>query len=102
MTNTFTLLLASQKYFATTIKSIVPLPETTAPRDSPSHPNAYAELPIGSRVAAMYPETSSFYYGTVVVPDLPRKGKHAIMFDDDDGKKTEVEYDLVLDVSVSV
>ena len=93
----------SQKLFSTTLKNIIPLPEPTAPSNSPSHPNAYGELPIRSRVAAIYPDTSSFYWGTVLPPpnaaEFTRKGRYLILFDEDEGRQTEMPSDLILDVS---
>ena len=92
---------SSQKHFTTTIKCIVPLPDPNAPRDSPSHPNAYEDRAIRSKVAAIYPDTSSFYWATVVnyLGSPKEKGKYVLEFEDDEGNQREVDYCVVIDVS---
>ena len=87
--------------FLTTIKSIVPLPDPNAPRDSPSHPNAYEERPVGSKVAAIYPDTSSFYWATVLryIEKPGTKGTYVLMFEDDENHERKVEFNFVIDVS---
>lgn len=85
----------------TTIKSMFPLPDPKASRDDPSHPTAYEERPVGSRVAAIYPDTSSFYWATVLkyIEKPGTRGTYALRFDDDGDKQHDVEFNLVLDVS---
>lgn len=81
----------------TTIKTIVPLPNPAAPPNSTSHPNAYRDVTQGTRVLAVYPDTSSFYYGVVAKASV-RKGKYGIHFEDDGTEFKEVLYEHVWEV----
>jgi SGF29 tudor-like domain len=54
------------RYYTTTIRSIIPLPDPAAPLGSPAHLNAYPEFPAGSTVMALYPDTSCFYRAEVI------------------------------------
>lgn len=93
--------------FKTTIRGLLPLPDPNAPSSSPAHPSSYNDLPVGARIAAIYPDTSSFYRGTVAQGPLtngtgPKKGKYVVVFDDDGGRQTEVDYEFVIDVSCNL
>lgn len=83
-----------KEHVPTTIKSIVPLPDPTADPSDPSHPIHYSDLPVGTRVQAIYPETSSFYLG-VVHKSAVKKGKYVVIFDEDDDIGKDVPYDMV-------
>jgi SGF29 tudor-like domain len=54
----------------------------------PLAPPAYvsaAQFPVGQRVFAMYPETTSFYRGVIVAPCERRNGELCVIeFDDDE------------------
>jgi SGF29 tudor-like domain len=54
----------------------------------PLAPPAYvtaAQFPIGQRVFAMYPQTTSFYRGVIVAPCERRNGELCVIeFDDDE------------------
>lgn len=84
--------------FNTTIKAIIPLPDFSADPSDPSHPSKYPDIPVGTRVQAIYPDTSSFYLG-VVHKSAVKKGKYFIIFDDDDNIPKDVSYDMVWEVS---
>jgi SAGA-associated factor 29 len=104
--------------YNTTIKSIVPLPDPTAPQNSPAHPNLYEDQPRGAQVLAIYPDTTSFYRATVLMPPIPgtgngigvkeqgllgaKKGKYVLQFEDDDEKSKEVDAGLVVEVRVRI
>jgi hypothetical protein len=97
-----------KEVFKTTLKSLIPLSNPSAPLSSESHPSRYPEYPPGHKIAAIYPGTSCFYRGTVFRSPVPvqggqaqggKKGKYVIVFEEDGGSQTEVEFELVLDVS---
>ncbi|KAJ8080563.1 hypothetical protein PM082_017397 [Marasmius tenuissimus] len=84
-------------HYNTTLRSIIPLPDTGAPLGHPSSLSAYREFPKGSTVMALYPDTSVFYRAEVVATpqDLKPAGKantsympaYKVKFEDDDGQE---------------
>ncbi|KAH9950535.1 SGF29 tudor-like domain-containing protein [Amylocystis lapponica] len=54
------------KQYNTTIRSLIPIPDPSAPPDSPAHPSAYPEFSKGAIVLALYPDTSCFYRAEVL------------------------------------
>ena len=52
--------------YNTTLRSLIPLPDPSAPPNSAMHPNSYEEYPVGSIVMGLYPDTSCFYRAEVV------------------------------------
>ncbi|KAJ9115108.1 hypothetical protein QFC22_005438 [Naganishia vaughanmartiniae] len=99
--------------FNTTMRAIFPLPDLHADPSSPTHPNKYEDFPAGTRVLAIYPDTSSFYRGVVVHPPVPGTasghpvakatsgsvpGKYIVEFDDDNNQQQQVNWDLVFEV----
>lgn len=77
----------------------MPLPDPSADPSDPSHPSHYSDLPVGTRVQAIYPETSSFYLG-LVHRSAVKKGKYIVIFDEDDDIGKDVPYDMVWEVSL--
>lgn len=97
------------------MRSLFPLPDLNADPRSPTHPNAYEDFPPGTRVLAIYPDTSSFYRGIVRHPPIPGSasghpvakatagsldGKYVVEFDDDNNQQQVVNWDVVFEVSV--
>ncbi|RSH90860.1 hypothetical protein EHS25_010036 [Saitozyma podzolica] len=100
----------------TTLRSIIPLPDPSAPPSSSANPSNLEDYPKGTQVLGLYPETTSFYRATVVAPPLPgtghglgvrfgsrleqgagsEKGHYLLLFVDDDDKMSVVHKDLVL------
>ncbi|KAK1229882.1 hypothetical protein PQX77_007054 [Marasmius sp. AFHP31] len=84
-------------HYNTTLRSIIPLPDPTAPPGHPSSLSAYKEFPKGSTVMGLYPDTSVFYRAEVVATpqDLKPAGKanasympaYKVKFEDDDGQE---------------
>ena len=56
----------SPRQYNTTLRSIIPLPDPTAPPNSASHQSAYPVFPVGATVMALYPDTSCFYRAEVL------------------------------------
>lgn len=88
-----------QQLYNTTLKSIVPLPD---PRDRERTYPAQS-FPIGARVMALYPDTTSFYRAVIISGPAPEKGKkkervYEVQFDDDDGNIKTVPIELVVDI----
>jgi SAGA-associated factor 29 len=96
------------------MRSLFPLPDLNADPRSPTHPNAYEDFPPGTRVLAIYPDTSSFYRGIVRHPPIPGTasghpvpkatagsldGKYIVEFDDDNNQQQIVNWDVVFEVS---
>jgi SGF29 tudor-like domain len=52
--------------YNTTLRSLIPLPDPSAPPNSAIHPNSYEEYAVGSIVMGLYPDTSCFYRAEVV------------------------------------
>lgn len=52
--------------YNTTLRSLIPLPDPSAPSSSAIHPNSYEEYAVGSIVMGLYPDTSCFYRAEVV------------------------------------
>jgi SAGA-associated factor 29 len=105
----------SKSKFNTTMRSLFPLPDLNADPRSPTHPNAYEDFPPGTRVLAIYPDTSSFYRGIVRHPPVPGTasghpvpkatsgsipGKYIVEFDDDNNQQQLVNWDLVFEASL--
>lgn len=97
------------------MRSLFPLPDLNADPRSPTHPNAYEDFPQGTRVLAIYPDTSSFYRGIVRHPPIPGTasghpvakatsgslpGKYIVEFDDDNNQQQVVNWDLVFEVGL--
>jgi len=55
-----------RRYYNTTLRAIIPLPDPNAHPTSAAHLNAYQEFPAGSVVMALYPDTSCFYRAEVI------------------------------------
>lgn len=60
----------TNRQYTTTIKSLIPLPDPSAPPNTPSHPSSYGPYAPNSIVLGLYPETTAFYRATVV--SVPR------------------------------
>lgn len=58
--------MSHSRFYNTTLRAIIPLPDPNAPPTSASHVNAYPEFPTGSTVMALYPDTSCFYRAEVI------------------------------------
>ncbi|KAF8073604.1 SGF29 tudor-like domain-containing protein [Lyophyllum atratum] len=54
--------------YNTTLRAIIPLPDPSAPPNSPAHVSAYQEFQAGQTVMALYPDTSCFYRAEVITP----------------------------------
>ncbi|KAL1408518.1 hypothetical protein Q8F55_005330 [Vanrija albida] len=101
--------------WVTSLRSIIPLPDREAPPSSSSHPSNLEDFPRGSKVLALYPDTTSFYQATVVSAPLPgtgmglgvrggngradpgaKAGVYRLSFVDDGDNVPEVDRDLVV------
>jgi hypothetical protein len=71
----------SLRLYNTTLRSIIPLPDPTAPQNSASHQSAYPVFPAGSTVMALYPDTSCFYRAEVVASpsDMHPAGRVSVL-----------------------
>nr|XP_019013025.1 uncharacterized protein I206_02522 [Kwoniella pini CBS 10737]OCF51806.1 hypothetical protein I206_02522 [Kwoniella pini CBS 10737] len=111
--------------YNTTLRSIIPLPDSNSPLNLSSNPINLEDFPKNSQVLALYPDTTSFYRATVISPPLPgtgnglgllnsknnsngnngkdyigsKKGVYRLMFVDDDDNVQEVAKDDVVAVS---
>ncbi|EIW68088.1 hypothetical protein TREMEDRAFT_33136 [Tremella mesenterica DSM 1558] len=95
--------------YNTTLRSLIPLPDPTAPLNHPSNPSQTDIFPIGTQVLALYPDTTAFYRATVISPAAPgKRGKHGggentewykLMFVDDGERVHEVDRCSVVLVS---
>jgi len=87
--------------YNTTLRSIIPLPDPNAPRDSPSSLFAYHEFTKGSTVMALYPDTSTFYRAQVIASprDLPGRtvSSYKLKFEDDDNQEHLVAAEYVVE-----
>lgn len=110
----------SPRSWNTTLRSIIPLPDPSAPPSSSANPSNLEDYPKGTQVLGLYPETTSFYRATVVAPPLPGTGHglgvrfgsrleegaekehYLLLFVDDDDKMSVVHKDLVLLVSATL
>lgn len=93
--------------YQTTLKSIIPLPDPSAPSHQSSHPSQAENYPKGSTVLALYPDTTAFYQATVVAAPIPgtgsgtsgsrradpgaKRGRYVLAFVDDGDNTHEVE-----------
>jgi len=95
--------------YNTNLRSIIPLPDPSAPANSPTHPNAYPYYTAGSVVMGLYPDTSCFYRAVVVTgPKDPQPGGRTVLsnknspmyrlkFEDDDDQVRAVGVQWVVD-----
>ncbi|KZS90459.1 hypothetical protein SISNIDRAFT_457608 [Sistotremastrum niveocremeum HHB9708] len=93
--------------YRTSLRSLIPLPDPTAPVGSPSHPSSYEEFPVGSTVMGLYPDTSCFYKAKVIhgPKDFhgPRNAMtknspmYRLQFEDDDEQVRPVAGHLVVE-----
>jgi hypothetical protein len=60
--------------YNTTLRSIVPLPDPQAPPGSSWHPSQLEDLPRGSSVLGLYPDTTVFYQAQVISAPIPGTG----------------------------
>jgi SAGA-associated factor 29 len=93
--------------YQTTIRSIIPLPDPSTPSHQSSHPSQVENIPKGSIVLALYPDTTAFYQATVVAAPIPgtgmgtsgsrradpgaKRGKYVLAFVDDGDNTHEVD-----------
>jgi SAGA-associated factor 29 len=101
--------------YQTTIRSIIPLPDPSTPSHQSSHPSQVENIPKGSIVLALYPDTTAFYQATVVAAPIPgtgmgtsgsrradpgaKRGKYVLAFVDDGDNTHEVDAKDVVPVS---
>jgi SAGA-associated factor 29 len=104
--------------WTTTLKSIILLPDPEASPTVSSHPSNLEDIPKGSQVLGLYPDTTSFYRATVVSAPLPgtgmgrgprggsgrvdpgaKPGVYRLSFVDDGDNISDVAKDLVVLVS---
>jgi len=96
-------------FYNTTLRSILPLPDPTAPPNSASHQSAYPVFPAGATVMALYPDTSCFYRAVVLASpsDTHPAGRRAtqgsqsklmykLKFEDDGDQEHSVSAQLVV------
>jgi len=96
-----------QKY-PTTLRAIIPLPDTSAPPTNAAHLNAYRQFPANSTVMALYPDTSCFYRAEVIASpqDVQPSGRtltsklvptYKLKFEDDDDQEHSVAAQWVVE-----
>ncbi|KAF5369566.1 hypothetical protein D9758_002686 [Tetrapyrgos nigripes] len=93
--------------YNTTLRSIIPLPDLSAPVGSPSSLAAYREFTAGSTVMALYPDTSCFYRAEVIATprEMQPQGRAApsyvptykVKFEDDDNQEHLVSAQWVVE-----
>ncbi|KAK4700353.1 SAGA-associated factor 29, partial [Phenoliferia sp. Uapishka_3] len=93
------LTLRLPRVFNTTIKYLIPLPD--------KHGKSMYDIPVGSAVMALYPDTTSFYRAVIVSgPEMLQvdKGKqkkervYFVTFDDDDNAVRKISVEMVVEV----
>lgn len=96
-------------YTGMTLRSIIPLPDPTAPPNSASHQSAYPVFPVGATVMALYPDTSCFYRAEVLASpnDMHPPGRrtqgaqsrptYKLKFEDDGDQEHSVSAQMVVE-----
>lgn len=90
------------RVYQATLSTLSPLPDSSAPVASPSHPAAYDHHAPGSVVLGLFPDTTSFYRATVVGREVRQPawmGKYSVKFDDDNGLTRVLDIDDIVGVT---
>lgn len=90
--------------YATTLKSIIPLPDPNAPAGTPESISVCPEYGKGTIVLALYPDTSCFYRAEVVTPprDMQPTGRsylptYELKFEDDEEQSQIISAQYVVE-----